>query len=1038
LAREDGEAHAQHYALGERTQKASMTKELAPATASDDEDDDDGNLGDAFDEGAIDPVDLLTSTDSSIATIDGQNESMDHDGLVIGYYRCVSDVEPFVAGMTVFLLSLDTARAHILRGANQWTMARADFATAFAFDPDGLAHRVTESLAASGDEVGFGADLALNPHLTDEGALTGVELTVSGATAPLETKRAVANLRNEVARRRADLEAGQRAMKAFAEEQAIILRAQTSALTEKLAMAEEAIWTINLYLGQDEEIVTLAAGTPAPADTPITIRQLVLYMDEECAVAADEGGIDARAIETFDTWLTENPAHLAQLLPEPKGMVALKPRRTKRDYGDAWVNTALNEANRKTYFLLRNGDNLYRMWTTYEVGERLIPKTDEFLGFFRTSEFNRDTNAYETVAFKPGSDAYMKAEKTAAAQQRHYMRAALVLQGLIDRTAIFRPLAQKIDVTDQASYESALSVVLDADLMLADGRERFRDWFARINAQIGVGMRIVGTFGSYEHGLRLYNYEKRNGNERISPRGASFPRDGLYTIAERRPDGFAFFYDRPDDWRVYERRATCIVVPGDRFILNVDAATLDELHFYLGSRLDRSDYTYLFPIIKRAIAIKRAELITEAPFALLLAGEIAKEHLVEVAEAQTVVPDLISWWKFKNRTHRALTSDDAKALRMIVAEFGLRAKQDAERAKRGAEGAALVARVLAQEPDALLIAHKAGPDYVALLPANDENIFVHEQTWTTRGRKAIGEWKTVDNRYLRWQVLYGAERFERWEIGAAQAEHLTDPERLALVDEARAAVVSIKNGTWSNTVFTKYDYKPLAATVSADGELHLFMQSHNAQIDAEHVLRGKSSYPGIDRAHIVWRRGPSRTPIIDSLPRQTPHVDLRSLPWDEIVKSSDKWVGSGKIRHEPQILWSDEVAIEAFLDACRPVSELLARRTQLQAAVHSLVMSFEKAHAARVEREAYERFIADFGDPDLWAGQRKTIKFPQLHNSAKELRDAIAVLIERDIACTGLTIGDIMTRAQAETADESHWSSHWAFDPLVADLRATT
>jgi hypothetical protein len=37
-------------------------------------------------------------------------------------------------------------------------------------------------------------------------------------------------------------------------------------------------------------------------------------MDEECAVAAEHGGIDARSIEQFDEWLLADPAHLDQVL----------------------------------------------------------------------------------------------------------------------------------------------------------------------------------------------------------------------------------------------------------------------------------------------------------------------------------------------------------------------------------------------------------------------------------------------------------------------------------------------------------------------------------------------------------------------------------------------------------------------------------------------------------------------------------------------------------------------------------------------------
>src|SRR5690606_29928828 len=140
------------------------------------------------------------------------------------------------------------------------------------------------------------------------------------------------------------------------------IAARVEGLSAMLRAAEEAIWTINLYLGKDERIVRLREGKPAAPETKIAIRQLVLYMDEECAIAAEHGGIDVRSIEAFDEWVAE-PEHLRQVLPETRGVVALKVRRNARDYGDPWMSSEMNRANQHTYFLMRNGENLYRIDT---------------------------------------------------------------------------------------------------------------------------------------------------------------------------------------------------------------------------------------------------------------------------------------------------------------------------------------------------------------------------------------------------------------------------------------------------------------------------------------------------------------------------------------------------------------------------------------------------------------------------------------------------------------------------------------------------
>src|SRR5690606_26962483 len=122
------------------------------------------------------------------------------------------------------------------------------------------------------------------------------------------------------------------------------------------------------------------------------------------------------------------------------------------------------------YFLLRNGDNVYRMWTSFEVEDRLVPGVNEFVSFFQTTRWNPATGRDEVVTLKPGSEAFMRAEKLAAERQRHYMRVALILQGLIDRTPIFHPLAEPINVADPSVYGRAIRVILDADGVFSDGR----------------------------------------------------------------------------------------------------------------------------------------------------------------------------------------------------------------------------------------------------------------------------------------------------------------------------------------------------------------------------------------------------------------------------------------------------------------------------------------------------------------------------------------------------------------------------------------
>jgi len=48
-------------------------------------------------------------------------------------------------------------------------------------------------------------------------------------------------------------------------------------------------------------------------------------MDEETTLYTEEGGIDFKNLDAFDKWLCE-PKHLQQILPETKGIIALRLR----------------------------------------------------------------------------------------------------------------------------------------------------------------------------------------------------------------------------------------------------------------------------------------------------------------------------------------------------------------------------------------------------------------------------------------------------------------------------------------------------------------------------------------------------------------------------------------------------------------------------------------------------------------------------------------------------------------------------------------
>ena len=70
------------------------------------------------------------------------------------------------------------------------------------------------------------------------------------------------------------------------------------------------------------------------------------------------------------------------------------------------------------------------------MGDRLLPARDEFANAFT----ERDLLSDERKPLVPGSDTWLRAEQRAGKLQRQYMRKMLVLQGIVDRSVVWRPL----------------------------------------------------------------------------------------------------------------------------------------------------------------------------------------------------------------------------------------------------------------------------------------------------------------------------------------------------------------------------------------------------------------------------------------------------------------------------------------------------------------------------------------------------------------------------------------------------------------------
>ncbi len=426
--------------------------------------------------------------------------------------------------------------------------------------------------------------------------------------------------------------------------------AVVSQMSTFIGHLNKVIGLFELYLGVHEEIVQVMDGLPAPANEPITFRQLLLYWDEEQGDPRAQN--DYRTVEGFTEWL-RLPGNLDKMLPEKKGIVAIQPSRQHWDYGD--YGGREHGKNRMTYLLCRNGDRVYRIWTSTVTMGKLFPGPDEIT--------MTDDEARQRII--PQREETEKFEG--------YRKQVLLLQGIIDRTPIFQPLPHEIKLPDPNTYGGMVNMIWDADNLLDDGHARFKAWQEKINSQITYGSRVVISWRVSRRNLNdrfMRYYSKYSQNMPDSPPDGVYaiekiipnrhcPQDKMreHMLIRYRPGGT--IYGGWGDYYGHERknRVSFKLHRNDNFILHYNMVSLEDIDYFLQSRQDRVHYRYMMTFLYEI----RGYLIEEMAYEKRLVDLIVRE--LECDEEK--VWEAVEWWKTRNKWKRPINKDDAKAWRMI-------------------------------------------------------------------------------------------------------------------------------------------------------------------------------------------------------------------------------------------------------------------------------------------------------------------------------------------------------------------------------------
>ncbi len=468
-----------------------------------------------------------------------------------------------------------------------------------------------------------------------------------------------------------------------------------AAFQKEVKRIQKIITIIELYLGIHETILQIQEGPLASEDAPITFRQRILFMDEEVGDPrldkyGNDEGLDFRNIEAFDSWLCDNQNY-KKVIPEEKCVCVFKVRRKEKHGhnvgGNPFVSNWMHQADKKTYILIRNGDNLYRIWTNLEIGDRLFPHKTELMDLQQGASTQRE-HWYDR-----GKEA---AQKELEQSIEYYRRQFIMMQGLIDRTTVLHPLKAHVKLMDlDLDKTDAVKFIYDdGPSLVPPGYVPFNEWFKRVNSTIEEGTRIILIKDAHSQRGRYDDRYRGNWDKEYSHRLPKGPKKGIYTVFTKKsekgirtpwsswdehPKEVLCIYYNPGDtiinfWDSYDRgherkNSVSYIISNehDRFLINFDEVTTKDIDFYLDSRIDRHEYVWMMPMLWEVRNHKLKEEKEEHDFLLMAIAPLSKqapqEELLEAAK------ESMRWWKIKNKWKRGLKTDDAKAFRMISARL---------------------------------------------------------------------------------------------------------------------------------------------------------------------------------------------------------------------------------------------------------------------------------------------------------------------------------------------------------------------------------
>lgn len=404
----------------------------------------------------------------------------------------------------------------------------------------------------------------------------------------IKTVKDFNDCRNEIERKMLELE-----------KQKQELKLQVAEMEKWLKGKYRIICAYETYLGAKEEVVELI-GEGKTSDEPIHLYQAVRFMDEEYGIVnleqitettyAETDDFDYKNINLFDEWIVKN---YKMFIPSERGIVMWRIKRRGKDYGDRWENMACNGYNANCYFLIRNGERLYRIFSDVESrDDTMFPTEEQSIQAGKKwngdEEFDQETFMENILPWK-------------------YI--LIAIQGILDRTDILGTDCQfKTNLICGLFDKEKIVLVRDKerkDLIGDNTMPSWRSYLQENRDRTKIGDRIIVTdlWGSKNYYGRAtddsdFIYEHHMDWRR---RWVGIPdRSKVYEIKDYDEDwGYKILYFEERWHDDTKRKRTAIWLDKTEFF-NISQTTEKDLRYYLNDRREREKYLDMLPKIKLA------------------------------------------------------------------------------------------------------------------------------------------------------------------------------------------------------------------------------------------------------------------------------------------------------------------------------------------------------------------------------------------------------------------------------------------------------